>query len=564
MEVTRRGFMKAAVAAGSIAAVSGLVGCSPKAQSSSTEASDAASVVAEETTSFMTPPEAIGDDAITATTEADVVVVGAGTAGLVTALTAAQEGLNVVLISASSGPVSRGGSNNAVYSKTMEEYGVPKVGLQDITNELVQASYMPDQKKWAMYYRESEECMNWLIDIMESAGYMTVLEDAAGFDEGSFYQPVSSHSWCPPDAVSAGGGQQYVVETLASELEKAGGTIRYNVVARQLVRGGQPNGTSGRVDAVIAETADGAYEKFQGSKAVVLATGDFSANGEMMEKYCSWAAPYFQDNPEVDYDITVNMGGLYRGDGHQMGLWVGAAWQKIVPNACMGGNICVGPWRQLQENFLGLLVNEKGERYMNEAATSALGGMPAILQPNHKVFALWKSDYAAFHEGKWHAFGSAYSLTPTLSNEEVIAGWDSNVENGTYVKCDTLEELASELGLPEETLDTIERYNGFCETGIDEEFMKDAAYLAPLKTGPFYGTMKDSPDAMTVLGGLRTNEHMQVCDDSDAPIDGLYNVGTMVGDLFGGIYTFQLQGANLGMSCVCFGHLTGKYIAENE
>ena len=68
---------------------------------------------------------------------------------------------------------------------------------------------------------------------------------------------------------------------------------------------------------------------------------------------------------------------------------------------------------------------------------------------------------------------------------------------------------------------------------------------------------------ITVHGGLRTNTDMQVCDVNDNPIPGLYNVGTMVGDFFTNIYTFRIQGQSYG-SCLTFGYLTGKYIAENE
>ena len=69
---------------------------------------------------------------------------------------------------------------------------------------------------------------------------------------------------------------------------------------------------------------------------------------------------------------------------------------------------------------------------------------------------------------------------------------------------------------------------------------------------------------LTVLGGLNTNADMQVCDAEDSAIPGLYNVGTMVGDMFSGTYTFMIEGANYGMNCVTFGYMTGKHIAENE
>ena len=145
-----------------------------------------------------------------------------------------------------------------------------------------------------------------------------------------------------------------------------------------------------------------------------------------------------------------------------------------------------------------------------------------------------------------------------------MAQWNEQAESGTYLKADTLEELTEAAGLPKETLDTIARYNELCTAGRDEDFHKGAEYLAPIKTGPFYAATKDTPDAMTVLGGLRTNEFMQVCDKTGAAIPGLYNVGTMVGDLYAGIYAFQLCSVNLGAACLTFGYLTGKHIAENE
>lgn len=564
MQINRRDFLKGAAFVGG-AAMASMAACSPQASNEGEDASGLKGGVQEVESGagpgFMVASDPIVEDQISDTQESDVVVVGAGTAGLVTALSALQNGLSVTLVSASSAPIARGGSNNAVYSKVMAEYGVPRIEYSDIQNELVQGSGMPDQRKWMRYWNNSEEAMNWLIDIMEGDGYLTVLEDCAALGEACFNQPVSSHCWCPADQVSAGGGQPLVVATLERRIQEAGGKLVYNTVAKQLVRGGEANGTSGRVEAVIAQATDGSYGKFVGNKAVVLATGDFSGNGEMMRHYCEWAAPYYDDLQEVDYDITINMGGLYRGDGQQMGLWVGAAWQK-TPVVPMGGNVCVGPWRQLQENFAGLLVNRNGQRYMNEAATSALGGMSTTMQPGHAGYAIWNEDYARFHDGAWHPFGSAYKITPTLPAADVIASWNAT---DSYVKADTLEELLSQMGLPvAETMATIDRYNEMCDAGVDVDFCKPAEFLCSLKEGPFYGAMNDAPDAMTVLGGLRTNDNMQVCDEEDVPIPGLYNVGTMVGDMFGGIYTFRLQGVNLGANCLTFGYLTGKFIAENE
>ena len=99
----------------------------------------------------------------------------------------------------------------------------------------------------------------------------------------------------------------------------------------------------------------------------------------------------------------------------------------------------------------------------------------------------------------------------------------------------------------------MKRYNELATKGVDEDFHKDPKHLHPIAEGPFYGEWTDTFGFLTVMGGLNTNVHMQVCDAEDNPIPGLYNVGTMVGDMFSGTYTFMIEGANYGMNCVTFG-----------
>ena len=95
---------------------------------------------------FEVPPEPITD--VAETIQADVVVVGAGTSGLVTAYSALQEGLNVIVVSASSKPISRGGSNNAIYSKEMEKRGIPRQDPFIMVKEMAQQGNNLDTRKW--------------------------------------------------------------------------------------------------------------------------------------------------------------------------------------------------------------------------------------------------------------------------------------------------------------------------------------------------------------------------------------------------------------------------------
>ena len=92
--------------------------------------------------------------------------------------------------------------------------------------------------------------------------------------------------------------------------------MRWNVKGEQLVRGGVANGKEGRVDAIIASDADGAYTKYVGTKAVIMATGDFSHDKDMMERYCPQAVELCDFTTDINYDQGIWTGGLMPGDGH--------------------------------------------------------------------------------------------------------------------------------------------------------------------------------------------------------------------------------------------------------
>ena len=191
--IGRRSFLKGALASGAIVAGSALAGCAPSAPKiegsdgaakteggSATEGSAGAGAQTAETSqkewAFEIPPEPIAEDSIAETVEADLVVVGAGTAGLVTAVSAAEEGLNVVVVSASEKPVSRGGSNNAVFCKAMQREGFDKLTPFMFQKEIFYAGNQVDEAKWYKHYNNSETAMNWIIDMMEGAGYAVKVE----------------------------------------------------------------------------------------------------------------------------------------------------------------------------------------------------------------------------------------------------------------------------------------------------------------------------------------------------------------------------------------------------
>ncbi len=588
--LSRRSFLTGAAVAGAGVVAAGVIGSasveSALAEEPDTDSNDDSSTAETVTSntapvsgamnadsyfdkwSFEIPDEPIED--IAETIEAEIVVVGAGTGGLTVANAAAEEGADVVLISASSKPISRGGSNHAIYSKKMEELDIPRNDALFYEKELQANGARVDTRKWYKFYNNSEDVMNWLIDIMEERGYTTGVETPVPTldnDSGDIYYVPGAHGWYNDENPGMGMNQSLVVNELADRFEELSGTsIYYNNIARQLVRGDEPNGTSGRVDAVIAEREDGTYAKYVGSKAVVLATGDFSTNREMMAKYAPQAVEYITDgffDEEPDYDKELVYGGLFPGDGQKMGLWIGAAWQKAWPCCPNGGGIKAGPMDGVLP-FTGLSVNRDGKRYCNEYGM--LGTLPFTTQmgcPGGVSYSIWDMNYAEQYPLDWIDGSVPYGEDATLSAEDTIASWDTMVESKAYVKADTLEELIDELGLPESTLDAIEAYNADCEAGEDTEYHKDPRLMIPISKGPFYGESADTSFFLTILGGLRTDDNMRVCDEDDNPIDGLYNVGSMAGDMFYAQYTYMIPGFTYG-SNLTLSYLTGKFIVENE
>ena len=505
--------------------------------------------------SFEVEPPPIPEEQISGALEADVVVVGEGLAGLCAALTARQAGADTLIISASARPVGRGGSVFAAYSKVMEAKGLPRQNLDDFfLEEFSSNSFLVDQRKWYTLLDRSEEAMNWLIDILQAAGCGVVLEDANEDDHHSpTYQPPGTHAFVGSGIARAGTGITLALNALEEAFLAAGGRVLRSSPARRLEKTGK------RVSAVLAQQKDGTYIRAKASRAVILATGDFSANPEMMAKYCPQYAPFFTAGGD-NYDVGFSMKGLFKGEGHQMALWAGAAWQRTWPCAVMiqgsrlGTNLPYGSHR-------GLRLNNRGERYCNEDMNGAYTALTTLREPKGEAFAIWGANYA--REIRFRAHGGQRD-GPDTPPEAVLDNWNGMADRGMLVRADTLEGVIEALGLPPEaTMATIRRYNELCRNGKDTDFHKKPKYLQEIREAPFYGCSLSDRFFFSVMGGPRTNWKMQICDEQDEPIPGLYCVGSMVGDMYAHCYNFRIPGQNYG-ACLTFGYLTGKRAAEER
>ena len=587
MELNRRDFLKGALATGALAASgAALTACSPSNSAGEGASSGAASTgtMTAETYqdvkwSFEIPPEPVADSDIAETYTHDIVIVGSGMAGLCTAVSAAEQGADVIVFSASSKPISRGGSNHAIGSDYQKAKGIdytPEIAREIVKAEQTAGTYLMDKKKWERWINHSAESINWTIKHMEAQGLKTCLEPGYTDPDGTITVPPASHNFYNDEQpFGALYGAPLQAQAYADIFTgDFGGEIHYKTVAQYLVR---DDDNTGRVSAVVAQREDGSYVKYEATKAVVLATGDFSKNPDMMAKYSPWAWEHFKDTlsvGDVDYDAELVYSGLMPGDGQKMGLWVGAAWQKSYPVAPMINGGASGPAHGVISNFWGLNMDIHGERYQNECTNFAYGAISLLQLPEKTAFAVWDKAYA-YTQDEWESFGCCIDYENGImpsTPDEMIANWDKAATEGkssigvgsTYYKADTLEELVEQMeGIDkEQALKTIEQYNKYAEQGLDEQFHVNPDILYPISTPPFYATKVTGATFLTVCGGLRTNDNMQVCDENDTPIEGLYNTGIMTGDFYANTYNFVMPGQNLGAVCGTLSYLLGRDLAE--
>ena len=572
----RRSFLKGALMASAATATGAMLGgCSPQqggASSAAGAASEAAPMTAgaydKLTWSFEVPPEPVDESAIKETITDDVIVIGSGVSGLGAAASILGHGGSCTLFSAGTKAVSRGGSNHAVGTKTQARLGLdytPDTVAAHFNNEIARQGYRMDSRKWWKWINESGEAMDWITDIMDKAGYTTTLELPFSDPNGTFSIPSGAHNFYGPEIEnSANDGEPLLTATLERYILDNGGSITYNTKAEYLVR---ENDNSGRVTAVVATNDDGDYLKYVGTKAIVMATGDFSGDPDMMAKYCNAFADYVAEGAG-DYDAEFQFGGLMPGDGQKMGLWVGAAWQNTTPSAPMIGWYGF-PAPCSDQNHPGILLNVEGERFINEDTTSVYAGYAISGQTEKKVFTVWDSAFASRFDS-WEGLGNNMDnlgVTP-VSAEEKAAEFEAGVKEKTYVKGDTIEEvlkaLAEQGGIDVSAAKaTIDQYNADVAAGSDRSYHKCKEFLIPIEEGPFYGQYNQLGPAqfLCVLGGLRTSPNCEVLDETNTPIEGLYNVGSMMGDTFGTFYNFRVPGQNLGMTCITFPYLLGKDLA---
>lgn len=579
--LSRRSFLGLGATAAVIAGA-GLAGCSPATKEASGEAGSASSgsaAASTSTASFLVAPDAIADSDIAETIDAEIVVIGAGISGISAVRSAVENGAkDIVVVEKGTTWQYRSNQVGCIGGKIQEDLGIEIDKNAVVAQLMKECGYRPNQRILNLWAENSGEAFDWFL--APSEGKYVVEAESDPYDGESM--SVRKMHWPHPDTANIAADYYPIfddcqiclpdngpyIEAMVKICEDAGVTFMYSTFARQLVR---PD-NAGRVEGVIVEDMDGTYKQINASKAVLLATGDYASNAEMMEHYVPWSSRFMSIFPNTDAKGEKTN----TGDGQQMGMWVGAKMED-GPHAPMthhlGGPLGVDAF---------LLTDIYGNRIMNED----VGGQPLQNQisraPKKQLWQIfdskWTEQIGYMDTGhgnvNWYVESGAdvpngsYGKNAYISDEDNEDGNTPGFlsyfegEKALGVTANSIAELAKLMEVDEAALTaTIERYNELAAAGNDEDFGKRADRLFPVEEGPFYAYPLTDTVILVNMGGLQTDVDFNVMDTEDEVIEGLYAVGNAQGGRFLVDYPLPAPGISHGMA-LTHGMLVGRILAQ--
>ena len=536
--ISRRDLFKfGGVAAVGAAGASMLSACAPQGSAAGTAASANAGAAAEDgLPSFFAKPEPITD--ILETKDYDVVVVGAGAAGVPAALSAFEAGAKVALLQKEATAISQGNTCDSIILDQTDPAGVEAV-VSLITEDCCHRSDREQVRLWAY---NSGEALQWLWDIAQKAGAQVVdstakwtgpIKQIDGYDITYFAFDFG------PKPYNTGNGMR----DIADYAEQQGVDIFYSTPAAQLVQN-----DGGAVTGVVAEGKDG-YIQFNASKGVIIATGDYENDDEMMAYY------------------EAEMANIYRkeqnktGDGQKMMVWAGGRMEDVCGSKVLH-DFDAGPGSMADMPFL--CVKNDGTRFCNEnrSEMATMGNFLKSEEDQGWYTQVFDSNYmeaAAEWPGK---LVDPEGLKVYMPEEDVEREGVFEGQINTF-KADTLEELADKLEITDKAafVDSVKRYNELVAAGKDEDFGKPANYLVPVDTPPFYGIHRHVRMS-AICSGVDVNAKHECLTPEGEVIENLYAIGNCSGHFYGGIdYPLTVFGLSLGR-CYTEGYVIGRMVAE--
>ena len=526
----RRSFLGLS-AMGALAAGAGLAGCSPQQKDAGTGKADAAEGASQD--SGQQAAKGIPRKEGSSTKECDVVVVGAGAAGLMATLKLSEAGKSVIVVekapSASMSNFSMCGGPAACETKLQEQEG------ETVTLDML-FGYMYDFSRTSVNGALLRSCVAGTSDALNSM-----------IDLGmpmSLWPDVYGNGFRARHYLQSEGDER--VAPLVEAIEAAGGEFLYSTGGEKIIM---------EDDAVRGLQTDKGIDVL--APNVVVCTGGFLGGEDMQMQVFN--TPVFSLGNSLSDGTGINMvldaGGALDRNFAILGNECGAV------AAATTGRPFTEDWHNVNEHygywlFGGLYTDTAGERFIDEGRIAqfplAIGG-EALVRAG-KAYVIMDSDYYEAVKGdgifaylgepeSWVSGPEADYYKTTPENAETHL--QQAIDEGWGCKAGTLAELAEKFSL--DALEaTVERYNGFCEAGVDSDFGKDAPFLKPVKTAPFYA-FEYVPSAWGTNGGAKVDSHLRAMDKENNPIPGLYVAGVDQGSAYSVPY-YTNPGASVGLA----------------
>ena len=506
---------------------------------------------------YKTAVEADTTKAEDSTIDADVAIVGAGGAGMTAAITAAAEGKSVVILE--SQPMVGGNSVRAtggmnagdtVYqdeNEFGESAGVEKTlktaAEKYADNATITALAKTVSEQWAAYQADPKGYFD-SVELME----LDTMIGGKGLNNPELVETLCSNSadaidWLDEHgitlhSVSSFGGASvkrihrpvdgdgktvsvgsYMIPLLQENCDKAGVQTLLNTTATEIL-----TDANGAAVGVKATGASGETVTVN-AKAVVLASGGFGANLDMVVKY----------KPELKGFMTTNAPGI-QGQGIEMAQAIGAAtvdMDQIQIHPTVEANTAA----LITEGLRGdgaILINEEGQRFIDEVGTRDVVSAAEIAQTG---------SYS------WLVVDQAM-----VDASSVIQGY---IKKGYTVTGATYEELGKAMGVDAAAFaETMEKWNGYVEAKNDPDFGR-TSFANPLNTAPYYA-VKVTAGVHHTMGGLKINANTEVLNEKGEVIPGLFAAG----EVTGGVHGANRLGGNAVADFTVFGRIAGAAASD--
>jgi len=479
------------------------------------------------------------------TFDTDVLVLGAGFAGMCAAVSAAEAGAKVIVLEKFKRPGARGGHISAFNSDFQARNGITKdIPANQVARELIRWGLgRIDESLLRLYIEKSGDCMDWLEKTVAAKG-MKNGQWFQGFKGPDYYEYPTTHLFKDKNGIPGNVG---LVAALVEIAKEKGVEVIFRAQALKILTDGK------KATGAIAKTRKG-YMQYNAKKGVIIATGDYASNHDMVSYYSQTCA---LADSQIYFPSKSNTG-----DGHMMAVDAGASMQKDANHAAVV-HLEAGA-----KSYNFLHVNTYGKRFKNEDVNTQSKSCGKLYQKDGIAWSVYDANGLTDAQQMFNDnlagglfFGQQGKVVPEKWDiEQERKQLEKHIAEGKVVVANSIEELADKMGVSKtELVKTVKRYNEMVKAGHDVDFGKRKEVLKPIVKAPFYAG-KLLATLLTMCGGLHQDDRLLALDENDNPVQNLYVAGAAGGDFFAGDYPTICPGIGHGR-CMTFGRLTGLLAA---